>query len=114
MTPRRTVRYNTQMDTQAQAIQVPVFIDSVNGHFVVRLATRPDLQAEAATREGALEALRDVVHGHFGTGNLAFKPIEPKGPQAWAGVFKDDPTLDDICREAYRQRDELRKQEFGE
>jgi hypothetical protein len=101
------------MEPNSDLQQVPVFVEPVNGHFVARLAGRPDLRAESSTREGALEALRQVVHRQLGRKILAFTAVEPKGPHAWAGVFKDDPTLDDICHEAYRQRDELREREFG-
>lgn len=95
-------------------MHLPVLIEAVNGHYVAKLASAPDVKAMAATRAGAMEALRAIVDRRIDEGDLAFMTITPKGPHAWAGVFKDDPTLDEICREAYRQRDEQRKLEFGE
>lgn len=95
-------------------MHLPILIESVNGHFVARLASVPEVKAEASTPAGAMEALRTIVDRRIDQGDLAFMTVEPKGIHADAGIFKDDPWLDEIREEAYRYRDELRKKEIGE
>jgi hypothetical protein len=95
-------------------MQIPVLVESKNGHFIATVAGMPDCQAEGTTRDNAVEALRKSVRQHMDQGQLVFIELEPKGVHALAGILKDDPWVDEILEETYQYRDELRKQEFGE
>ncbi len=78
----------------------------------------PQLREDGRTKDEALTSLHaDLVRllmAGKAAGELVLVDSEPKGLMAAAGAFKDDPTLDDIVREAYRYRDELKAQEFPE
>ena len=67
-----------------------------------------------ATRDAALEALRTELEQQISGGELVFLDVEPKGLLGLAGKYKDDPTLREICEEAYRQRDAQKAAEFPE
>lgn len=49
--------------------------------------------------------LRKVVTQRMTNGQIASLEIPPGSVTDVIGVFQDDPTLDEICQEAYRQRD---------
>jgi hypothetical protein len=72
------------------------------------------LSATGDTKDGAVAALRADLLNRVARTEIVLIDLEPRGLLAAAGAFKDDPTLDDIVREAYRHRDELKAQEFPE
>ena len=83
----------------------PVFIHQDNGHFVATLLGAPDVRVTAATRDGALTQMQNVLDQRFAQGELVFLDVPRKGIMAIAGKYKDDESLAEICEEAYRQRD---------
>jgi len=93
---------------------VPVTVEQQNGTFTAAVLGSPHLRATAGTKDGAVAALRADVAGRMTVGEIVFMDVEPDGLLAAAGAFKDDPTLDDIVRDVYRYRDELKAQEFPE
>jgi hypothetical protein len=73
--------------------------------FAAALVGEPGVCAEGQTREAAIAALRTEVAQRVGRGELFTLDIEAAGITSLAGKYRDDPTLEDICAEAYRQRD---------
>ena len=86
-------------------MKVPVVVETANGHCVASVVGTLDLRASAPTREEAISRLRAVVQDRVSAG--AFVMLEVAEPDIMDvfGAFKDDPTLQDICDEAYRERD---------
>jgi hypothetical protein len=82
-----------------------VRIEPTNGQFTAEVVGAPDVHATAASRELAMVALRNEIAQRIQTGELNSVEIEPPGLEALFGKYADDPTLTEICEEAYRQRD---------
>lgn len=83
----------------------PVFIHQDNGHYVATLVGVPDVRVTALTRDAALAEMQTALEKHAADGELVFLNLPPKGIMALAGKYRDDPTLQDICDEIYRNRD---------
>ena len=65
----------------------------------------PDMRAQAPTRDAALLELRRVVLQHIDKGDITSLDIPSGAVTDYIGCFADDPSLDEICDDAYRQRD---------
>lgn len=83
----------------------PVSVESSGDRFTVSLMGAPELRVSGVTREAAIAELREVVSQRVNKGQIASLEIPVGSVTDFIGVFRDDPTLDDICEEAYRQRD---------
>ena len=83
----------------------PIFVHQDNGHFVATLVGSPDVRVTAPTRESALADMKTVLQQRMSQGEIVLLDLEPEGILAMAGKYRDDPTLQDICAEIYRQRD---------
>ena len=83
----------------------PVFVHQDNGQFVATLVGAPDVRVTAHTREAALAEMQATLEKHASEGELVFLSLPPRGVMAIAGKYRDDPTLQDICDEIYRNRD---------
>jgi len=78
-----------------------VMIEPYDGQFAATLLGAPTIRAVGATRDDALRALRtDLAQGEFVT-----LEVSAQGVADLAGTYSTDPTLRDICAEAYRLRD---------
>lgn len=108
-------------------MQLTITVEQENGHFVAHLLGRPEYRAQATSRSEALEllgrSLRPMLDEEEhaieeNQDNTKPRPVFIKLPvrniKELFGIFKDDPDLDQICEDIYRQRDEERKREFGE
>jgi hypothetical protein len=82
-----------------------VIVHSVAGQFEAALVGAPDVHATAPTRAQALAALETALEKRVENGELVTLEIGRKGLAGLVGKYRDDPTLQDICDEAYRQRD---------
>ena len=83
-----------------------VMIEPYDGQFAATLLGAPTIRAVGATRDDALRALRtDLAQGEFVT-----LEVSAQGVTDIAGTYSTDPTLRDICAEAYRLRDAERHQ----
>jgi hypothetical protein len=82
-----------------------VIVQSTNGHFEASLLGDPGVRASAPTRLAALAALESAIEKRVDQGELVSLEIGRKGLAGLAGKYHDDPTLQDICDEAYRNRD---------
>jgi len=83
----------------------PATVHRSNGQFEAALVGAPNVRATAATREGALAALRLLIVERLDEGELVALEIGRKGLTGLFGKYRDDPTLREICVEAYKERD---------
>jgi hypothetical protein len=93
---------------------VPVWIEQSNGKFIATVLGAPQVKAEAPTKEQAVAAVTKQVRNATAQGQVVFVDVGFVGVSALAGKFKDDPTLEDIVKEAYRERDAQKAAEFPE
>jgi hypothetical protein len=82
-----------------------VIVHPAAGHFEATLVGAPDVTATAPTRTLALAALETVIAKRVEQGELVTLEIGRKGLAGLFGKYRDDPTLQDICDEAYKERD---------
>jgi hypothetical protein len=83
----------------------PVFVHRDNGQFVATLVGVPDIRVTALTRHDVLAQMQATLEKHASEGELVFLDLPSRGIMAIAGKYRDDPTLQDICDEIYRNRD---------
>ncbi len=86
-----------------------VAIEQVNGHYVAASLAFPDLRAEAETEALAVAGVKGMVAEKLRTRKIVrIDIVAPvRDPMRWAGSFTglDGEVLQEICDEAYRQRD---------
>jgi hypothetical protein len=82
-----------------------VIVGPFEDRFTAALVGEPDVRATGQTREAAIAALKAEVRHRVESGELIALDINSVGITSLAGKYRDDPTLEDICTEAYRERD---------
>lgn len=82
----------------------PVLVQPVNGQFAASLVGAPDVRATASTPAEAVAALKAALEQRLVQGELVALEVGQRGVSGLAGTFRDDPTLREICDEAYQQR----------
>lgn len=65
----------------------------------------PQMKIVRASRADAVVALEAEIRRRVQVGGLLPIELAAGGVTNLAGMFRDNPTLSDICDEAYRQRD---------
>lgn len=93
---------------------VPVWIEQSNGIFTATVLGAPGLRGVADSRDKAVAALRGEVEVRLSAGELLMMDVEPEGITPLFGRYKGDPSLREIAADIYRERDELKAQEFPE
>ena len=84
----------------------PIFVHQDNGHFVATLVGVPEVSVTAPTREAALAEMQASLQRRVSCGEIVFLDVPAKkGVMAFAGKYRDDESLTEICEEAYRRRD---------
>lgn len=83
----------------------PVVVHTAHGEFEASLVGAPDVYATGQTREEALAKLESAISRRLDEGELVMLEVRPRGLAGLFGRFQDDPTLREICAEAYRERD---------
>ncbi len=83
----------------------PISVEVENGSFVASLIGEPGLRVVETTRGQALATLRMQLQQRIAQGELLALEIEPVGLSTLAGKYQDDPTLLEICEQAYQHRD---------
>ena len=83
----------------------PIIIESTEGQFTATLAGAPDMCVVGATRSEAIGALEAKIKHRIQRGELLPLEIEAIDVADLAGKYAEDPTLREICDDAYRQRD---------
>src|SRR5437868_1975642 len=87
------------------AMTFPVLVHPADGQFEATLVGVPDVCATAPTRKEALAALESAIAKRLDEGELVGLEIRQRGLSGLFGVFRDDPTLREICEESYNERD---------
>ena len=90
---------------------LPVHVVQTNGTFTASVLGDEKVRADGPTREAAREALRAELLRKKASGEIVWLTVEPVGVTDLAGIWADDPTLDDMVAEIYRQRDAERPTE---
>lgn len=83
----------------------PVLVHPADGQFEATLVGLPDVRATAPTREEALAALESAIEQRLERGELVALEVRRRGLAGLFGSYRDDPTLREICEQAYRERD---------
>jgi len=92
----------------------PILVQPHDGRFQASVLGSPTMAADGATKEEALTALRTNINQHFAKGELVLLDVPYRAVTDFAGLFKDDPTLEDIVKDFYRERDAQKLAEFPE
>lgn len=82
----------------------PVTVHPAAGNFEAVLVGSSDVRATGATREEALATLESVIAKRLDEGELVALEVR-RGLAGLFGKFRDDPTLREICEQAYKERD---------
>ena len=88
----------------------PVIVEPWDGQFVAALVGAPTMRAVGRTRDQALATLHADLAQRLARGELVALELAPLGVTDFAGTYDTDPTLREICAEAYRRRDAERPQ----
>ncbi|MFO0965611.1 MAG: hypothetical protein U0793_08520 [Gemmataceae bacterium] len=80
-------------------------LTKATGHIETSLVGAPDVRATASTRAEALAKLESAISKRLDQGELVMLEVRRRGLAGLFGKFRDDPTLREICEEAYRERD---------
>jgi hypothetical protein len=84
----------------------PIVVETVDDQVVASLAGVPEVKATGATRPEALKSLQGELVERIRSGELDSLNVPPTGGILnIAGKYADDPTLEDICKQAYAERD---------
>ena len=83
----------------------PVIVHSTAGQFEASLVGAPEVSATATTRDEALAKLELAISRRLDQGELVALEVRRRGLAGLFGKFRDDPTLREICAEAYKERD---------
>ncbi len=93
---------------------VPVWVEQQNGRFTATVLGAPQVKAEGATREQVVTAVTAQLRNAISHGQVVLVDPGFAGISGMAGMFRDDPTLREICEEAYRLRDAERDAEAAD
>ena len=88
----------------------PVLVETYDGQFVASLVGTSKVRVVEPTRSQAISSLKTKIHQSIEAGELFFLELDTVGISKLAGKYESDPTLRDICDEAYKKRDEEHKQ----
>ena len=83
----------------------PIVVESSEGQFRASLVGDPGLCVGAPSREAAVAGLKEQLRQRVAQGQLLSLDVDSESVWGLAGKFADDPTLRDICAEAYAARD---------
>jgi hypothetical protein len=86
-------------------VTFPILVKAREGQFDASLAGAPNVRVQQPTRSGAIAALKVEIQQWIERGELLSLEIETVGVSGLAGTYSDDPTLSEICDQAYQIRD---------
>ena len=95
----------------------PILVLQTNGKFTASVLGSPQVAAEGATKEQAVATVTAQLQSRMTAGEVVLVNIPDSGfvgISGLAGKYKDDPTLREICEEAYRLRDAERDAEAND
>ncbi len=82
-----------------------VIVEACEGQFAAVLVGVPQLRVVGRSRQEAIMGLKAEIAERVGRGELLSLEIETVGAAHLGGKYAADPTLPEICAEAYRRRD---------
>lgn len=91
---------------------IPVWVEQQNGRFTATVLGAPQLRAEGTTKDEAVRALRNAVDDRRTRGELVLLDVPEPQPRRYTA--EEIELLRELTAEAYRYRDELKRQEFPE
>lgn len=83
----------------------PVLIETNEGQVTASLVGVSKVRVMKPTRSQAIQALKEKIEQQIELGELLSLSIESVGISSLQGKYADDPTLREICTEAYALRD---------
>jgi hypothetical protein len=83
----------------------PVLIETHEGQVTASLVGVPKVRVVRPTRSQAINALKEKIEQQIELGELLSLDIERVGISSLQGKYTNDPTLREICAEAYALRD---------
>jgi hypothetical protein len=88
----------------------PVLIEPYNGQFAASLMGVPNVRVVEPTRSQAIDALKEKIWQSIQRGELLSLEVDVVGISSLASKYEKDPTLREICEDAYQIRDTERVQ----
>ena len=82
-----------------------VMIELYDGQFAATLLGAPIIRVVGATRDAALSALHADLAQRLARGEFVTLEVSAQAITDLAGTYSTDPTLRELCAEAYRLRD---------
>ncbi len=82
-----------------------VLVETRKDRFSASLAGAPQVRVVRPTRTQAIDALKTEIEHRIVSGELLSLDIDIVSVASLAGKYSDDPTLDEICNDVYRERD---------
>ena len=86
----------------------PIFVEAVNGQFEASLIGAPSVRVVKPNRAQAIAGLKAEIQHRVELGELLSIEIDTASISSLAGKYGSDPTLREICDEAYQLRDSER------
>lgn len=83
----------------------PIFVEAINGQFAASLIGAPNVRVVKPNRAQAIAGLKAEIEQRVALGELLSLEIDAVSVSSLAGKYGSDPTLRDICDEAYQLRD---------
>jgi hypothetical protein len=83
----------------------PIFVEAVNGQFAASLIGAPNVRVVKPDRAQAIAGLQAEIQQRVALGELLSLEIDATSISNLAGNYESDPTLREVCDEAYRLRD---------
>ena len=81
-----------------------VFVKMCDDQFMASLVGAPNVRVTAPTRSQAIDALKAEIQQRMGLGELVSLEVDTIGVSSMAGKYRTDPTLREICDNAYQIR----------
>jgi hypothetical protein len=88
----------------------PIVIEEVNGQFAASLIGAPNLRVVKPNRAQAIAGLNAEIQHRVALGELLSLEIDDVSISSLAGKYASDPSLGQICDEAYQLRDAERNE----
>jgi hypothetical protein len=82
-----------------------IFVESVNGQFAASLIGAPNVRVVKPDRAQAIAGLKAEIQQRVTLGEFLSLEIDAVSVSNLAGKYGSDPTLREICDEAYQIRD---------
>ncbi len=87
------------------AMSFPVLVEMSDEQFAASLVGAPSIRVVQPTRSQAIAALKVEIQRRVEDGELLSFDVDVIGVSDLAGKYSSDPTLREICDQAYQSRD---------